>query len=77
MTIEKIRDLLHASPFVPFSLRLADGREIFVEHPDFVSSSKTGRILNVFYGESEASTLVDVLLVTAVELKPQGNSTAA
>jgi hypothetical protein len=71
MTIEKVKDLLHAQPFVPFSLRLANGRAIPVEHPDFVASSPTGRIINVFHGPNDASTFVDVILVTALELNPR------
>jgi hypothetical protein len=37
MTAEVIRDALTASPFVPFALRLADGRTFQVDHPDFVA----------------------------------------
>jgi hypothetical protein len=33
MTAEVIRDALTASPFVPFVLRLADGRTFQVDHP--------------------------------------------
>ena len=68
MTIEKVRELQHANPFVPFSVRLADGRLIPVQHPDFGSSSQTGRVLHVFHGPQDASTFVDVVLVTALEM---------
>jgi hypothetical protein len=37
MPAEVIRDAFTASSFVPFSLRLADGRSFEVSHPDFVS----------------------------------------
>jgi hypothetical protein len=74
VTIEKVRELIHANPFVPF--RLADGRAIPVVHSDFVSSSPTGRVLHVFHGPNDASIFIDVLLVTALELdsgiKPAG-----
>ena len=69
MTIEKVRELVHASPFVPMILHLADGRQVSVEHPDFVSFSQTGRILHVFHGANDASIFIDILLVTALELK--------
>ena len=75
MTIEKVRELIHAEPFVPFSIRLADGRTIPVVHSDFVSSSPTGRVLHVFHGPNDASTFIDVLLVTALELS-SGNAPA-
>jgi len=32
----RIRELLHAVPFRPFVIRMADGQEFRVEHPDFV-----------------------------------------
>ena len=70
MTIENVRELIHANPFVPFSLRLADGRTVPVVHADFVSSSPTGRVVHVFHGPEDASSFVDVLLVTALELNP-------
>ena len=33
---QRIRDLVRAVPFQPFVIRMADGREYRVEHPDFV-----------------------------------------
>ena len=76
MTIEKLRELLHANPFIPFNVRLADGRQIPIGHPDFVASSQTGRIACIFHGPGDASTFVDVMLVTALELNPGGNQSA-
>ena len=32
----RIRQLLHAIPFQPFIILMADGREYRIEHPDFV-----------------------------------------
>jgi hypothetical protein len=32
----RVRELLHATPFQPFIIRMADGRKYFVDHPDFV-----------------------------------------
>ena len=36
MTVEKVRDLYNAQPFVPFVLHLADGRAIPVHHREFM-----------------------------------------
>jgi hypothetical protein len=69
MTIEKMRELIDAQPFVPFVVHLADGRKISIDHPEFVSSSKTGRVIHVFHDPGDASTFIDVPLVTALELK--------
>jgi len=30
-----VRDLVHQSPFKPFRLHLADGKDLRVSHPDF------------------------------------------
>ena len=32
----RIRQLLRAEPFMPFVIRMADGRDYRIEHPDFV-----------------------------------------
>jgi hypothetical protein len=32
----RIRQLLQAQPFQPFIIRMADGREYRIDHPDFV-----------------------------------------
>jgi len=69
MTIEKLKEVVHATPFLPFLIRMADGREVNVRHPDFISMSPTGRILNVFYGPKDASIFVDVLLITSIEVQ--------
>ena len=70
MTIEKFRELVHANPFIPFTMHLADGRNIPVAHTDFVASSPTGRIVCVFHGPADASSFIDIMLVTALELSP-------
>ncbi|MBI3879138.1 MAG: hypothetical protein HY301_03625 [Verrucomicrobia bacterium] len=35
MSKRDIRDLVHQSPFKPFRLHLADGKDLRVPHPDF------------------------------------------
>lgn len=35
----RIRELLQATPFRPFVIRMADGREYRIDHPDFVLAS--------------------------------------
>jgi hypothetical protein len=36
MTVEQLRATIKAVPFHPFTLRLSDGREIPIPHPDFI-----------------------------------------
>ena len=34
--LEQLRELVHAVPFVPFSIILPNGRSVKVPHPDFI-----------------------------------------
>lgn len=36
ITPRDVRDLVHASPFKPFRLHLANGKSLRVPHPDFI-----------------------------------------
>ena len=36
----EIRDIVHATPFKPFRLRLADGKALRVPHPEFVLAGR-------------------------------------
>ena len=77
MTIEQVRDLCEARPFTAFQLHLPDGRCVEVVHPDFFSTSKTGRLLFVSNTDGSES-IVDLLLVSdvtvnAAPLRPGGN----
>jgi hypothetical protein len=69
MTFEKLRELYDVEPFQPFSLRLADGREIPVKHREFMASAPASRIVAVFQPDGRMN-LVDLELVTDVELRP-------
>jgi hypothetical protein len=73
MTVEAIQSELHHSPFRPFTLVLADGREIRVPHHDYLTFSPGGATLWVFR-TPEAYTVIDTQSVTAVipqESKPR------
>jgi hypothetical protein len=62
MTIEQLARHLHAQPFAPFRIHLADGRSLDVFHPDVLAHGG-GRTFVVYTSEEEAET-VDLLLVT-------------
>ena len=36
----EIRDIVHATPFKPFRLHLADGKALRVPHPEFVLAGR-------------------------------------
>lgn len=68
MTIEKLREVLRAQPFKPFKIHVADGRNIPVKHPDFLSMSPVARTIHVFH-EDGHSEFIDLLLVTSLEIE--------
>jgi hypothetical protein len=69
MDINAIRTVLHAQPFRPFSFRLADGRELYVPHPDFVALSP--RQVIVIHPD-ESHTILEPLLIVSIERKADG-----
>ena len=72
MTIEQLHNFYDAQPFKPFVMHLADGREIPVHHRDFMMSAPNGRTVAVYQPDNRLN-VVDLLLVTDVEVKPAGN----
>jgi hypothetical protein len=72
MTIEQLRNLYNAQPFRPFVIHLADGREIPVHHREFIMAVPSGRTV-VICQPDDTLNVIDLLLVTDLELKPAGN----
>ena len=66
----RIRELLRAAPFQPFIIRMADGHEYRVDHPDFVLASSTD-VPQVAIEEPDGRThFVSVLLMASIEQAP-------
>jgi hypothetical protein len=75
MTTEPFSRSLLQQPFRPFTIRMADGRQFLVRHPDFVSRSPTGRTVIVWHDDDSCSIL-DLLLMTELEVaKPESQTT--
>ena len=72
MTIEQLRAAYTAKPFRPFVIHLADGREIPVQHPEFMLTVPSGRTVVVCQPD-DTLNIVDLLLVTDLEIKPSTN----
>jgi hypothetical protein len=68
MKIAKVREALHAQPFLPFWIHLADGGRIPVKHEDFVALNPSGREIIVFLPDG-SHQLIDVLMITRLEIK--------
>ena len=66
MTTEQIRGYLDGSPFQPFRIVSADGHEIEVPHPDYVSIGPGGRTA-VIWRPSGSFAIFDMDLVTRLE----------
>jgi hypothetical protein len=73
MTIDQIRQLYDAQPFQPFVIHLADGRHLAVKHREFLASAPSGRTV-IVYQPDDSFNIVDVMLVTDLEVKANGNS---
>ena len=66
----RIRDLLRSAPFQPFIIRMADGREYRIEHPDFVLASSTD-VPQIIVEEPDGRThFLSVLLIASIEQAP-------
>lgn len=73
MTIEAIRDAVHAEPFRPFRLRLAGGPVVNVGHPDYIAFGPKGRTL-VVYGDDDNFRFLDTMLISEIENLSRGPS---
>jgi hypothetical protein len=74
MTIERFRDFYNAQPFQPFTIHLADGREVPVLHREFIMATPSGRTVVVCQPD-DTLNVIDLLLVTDLEIKtPNGSA---
>jgi hypothetical protein len=72
MTIDRLRDLYNAQPFQPFVMHMADGRQVPVVHREFIMAAPSGRTV-IVYQPDDTVNIIDLLLVTDLELKPSTN----
>ena len=73
MTIEQVRQLYESQPFRPFTMHLADGREIPVLHREFMATAPSGRTIAI-YQPDDTCNIIDLLLVTDLEIKPDSRA---
>jgi hypothetical protein len=67
MTIEQLRNVHQAQPFRPFTIHLADGRQVHVPHNEFLSYSSSGRTI-IAHQPDDSFSILDLLLVTELEV---------
>jgi hypothetical protein len=68
MTVDQIRKVHQAKPFQPFRIHLADSRAIDVTHPELLAVNEPGRTIIVVTGDESLYEVVDLLLVTSLEV---------
>ncbi len=74
MTIEQVRAAYQAQPFRPFTIHLADGRNIEVLSREFIMAVPSGRTVIVCQPD-DTTHIIDLLLVTDLEIRPAANGT--
>ena len=72
MTIEQLRKLIQAVPFEPFTIHMADGRDVSVPHPEFILLPPQSRTFVVWEDDAKAFGIIDLLLVTQLTVKSNG-----
>jgi hypothetical protein len=73
MTVEYLRDAQRKQPFLPFHIHMADGKSVFVPHPDFISIGPVGRLVFV-HTETGGVHVLDRMLMTAIEYPRSSNA---
>lgn len=71
MTLEQIAKAHDARPFRPFRIRMADGTSYEVNHPELLA--RTNRIVLVAIPENDSFAVLDVMLITAIEVGVHGD----
>ncbi len=72
MTVEQLRSAYSAQPFRPFVIHLADGRAVPVLSCEFIMTVPSGRTIVVCQPD-DTLNIIDLLLITDLELKPSSN----
>ena len=70
MTAEKIREAMHAAPFMPFTLHMADGGSHLVPHPDFIAVTGPGEYVAINNPHNNSTAFVNVALITQLVISP-------
>src|SRR5688572_10687852 len=75
MTVDQVRRFFNATPFLPFSIRMPDGRSIHVPHKDFMFLTPSGRVVVIAHADDSVN-VIDTFLITDLEVKAGGIPTS-
>jgi hypothetical protein len=67
VTTEQLQGAIHATPFQPFIIRMADGQLFSVPHPDFIAH-RPGARTAVIWMPGDSVRIIDLLLAATLEL---------
>jgi hypothetical protein len=65
MHVDVIREAIRRQPFVPFVLKLSDGQEFHIPHPDYVAVS--GRSVYVVNPVTDAGIFLEPVLIASLQ----------
>jgi hypothetical protein len=65
--IPRIRELLHSTPFIPFTIRTSDGREYTVPTADHAAINPKGSRVIVFADDDSQAEVVALHVATVVK----------
>jgi hypothetical protein len=65
MNTDSIREAVRRQPFVPFILRMNDGRVFFVAHPEHIACSR--RVVFLIDPATDAEIYLEPVLIASLE----------
>jgi hypothetical protein len=78
MKIDQLRDAMHAAPFQPFVIHVADGEAARVPDPDFIAllGQRTAIVTSAQPNVRPSYRLIDIPMITQLEIEgaPRTNS---
>ncbi|MDB6040362.1 MAG: hypothetical protein JWM99_4203 [Verrucomicrobiales bacterium] len=70
MKLAEIKEVLHAQPFEPFVIHVADGKTFRIEHQEFAALHPGGRQLVIF--TKDGSFILNTTLITTIQVPAHG-----
>ena len=71
MSVDELKRLLNAVPFRPFTVYMPSDTSFRIPHPDFALLTPNGRTMVVAHEQSDAVDILDVPLITRLEVEAQ------
>ena len=65
MDTNSIREAVRHQPFKPFTLRMNDGHEYYIPHPEYVAVSR--RVVMVINSVTEAGVYLEPVLIASLQ----------